>query len=68
VVGFDLLPQTLELIQEGAILATIDQAPEVQGFEAVNMLVQFLGGETIADVDTGVGVYTIENLDEVLQD
>ncbi len=68
VVGFDLLPQTLELIQEGAILATIDQAPEVQGFEAVNMLVQFLGGETIGDVDTGVGVYTIENLDEVLQD
>ena len=68
VVGFDLLPQTLELIQEGAILATIDQAPEVQGFEAVNMLVQFLSGQRITDVDTGVGVYTIENLDEVLQD
>ena len=68
VVGFDLLPQTVELIYEGAIAATIDQAPEVQGFEAVNMLVQFLSGQRITDVDTGVGVYTIENLDEVLQD
>jgi simple sugar transport system substrate-binding protein len=66
VVGFDLLDQTVELVQEGAIQATIDQAPERQGFEAVNMLVQFLGGETISDVDTGVGIYTAENIAEVL--
>lgn len=67
VVGFDLLPQTVELIQDGAIAATIDQAPERQGFEAVNLLVQFLNGETISDLDTGVGIYTIDNIDEVLQ-
>lgn len=66
VVGFDLLDQTVDLVSEGAIQATIDQAPERQGFEAVNLLVQFLNGETIADLDTGVGIYTIENIDEVI--
>ncbi|MFQ3566180.1 MAG: sugar ABC transporter substrate-binding protein [Aggregatilineales bacterium] len=66
VVGFDLLPQTIELIQAGAIAATIDQAPERQGFEAVNLLVRFLNGETISDIDTGVGIYTIDNISEVI--
>ena len=66
VVGFDLLDQTIDLILDGAIQATIDQAPERQGFEAVNLLVRFLGGETIGDIDTGVGIYTSENIDEVL--
>ena len=66
IVGFDLLPQTVELVSEGVINATIDQAPERQGFEAVNMLVRFLGGETLADVDTGVGIYTQDNIAEVM--
>ncbi|MBK8023485.1 MAG: substrate-binding domain-containing protein [Chloroflexi bacterium] len=65
IVGFDLLPQTVELVTAGVINATIDQAPERQGFEAVNMLVRFLGGEPLTDVDTGVGIYTPENIAEV---
>ncbi len=65
VVGFDLLDTTVQLVQDGAIQATIDQAPERQGFEAVNLLVRFLHGETISDIDTGVGIYTIENIGEV---
>jgi simple sugar transport system substrate-binding protein/ribose transport system substrate-binding protein len=65
VVGFDLLPQTVQLVQDGAIAATIDQAPERQGFEAVNMIVRFLAGETLTDIDTGVGIYTIDNIAEV---
>ncbi len=32
VVGFDLLDQTVQLVEEGEIQATIDQAPEKQGF------------------------------------
>nr|MCU0514094.1 substrate-binding domain-containing protein [Anaerolineae bacterium] len=63
VVGFDLLDTTVELVQAGAIQATIDQAPERQGYEAVNLLVRFLNGETISDIDTGVGIYTPENID-----
>ncbi|MDX1993067.1 MAG: substrate-binding domain-containing protein [bacterium] len=66
VVGFDLLDDTVQLVADGAIQATIDQAPERQGFEAVNLLVRFLNGETISNLDTGVGIYTQDNIDEVL--
>lgn len=67
VVGFDLLDQTVELVADGVIQATIDQAPERQGYEAVNLLVTFLGGEPIDDLDTGVGIYTPDNVSEVMQ-
>ncbi len=65
IVGFDLLDQTVEQVASGAVQATIDQAPERQGFEAVNLLAQFLRGETIDDLDTGVGIYTQDNIAEV---
>ncbi|MET3577393.1 simple sugar transport system substrate-binding protein/ribose transport system substrate-binding protein [Mesorhizobium robiniae] len=65
VVGFDLLDQTVQLVQDGNVEATIDQAPEKQGFAAVDLIVQFLKGQTIENLDTGVGVYTKENIAEV---
>lgn len=65
VVGFDLLDQTVQLVQQGEIQATIDQAPEKQGFEAVDLLVNFLHGKPIDNVDTGVKIYTKENIAEV---
>lgn len=64
VVGFDLLPETVRLVTEGVVLATIDQAPERQSFEAVQLLLNVLNGEPVADIDTGVKVYTPENIDE----
>jgi simple sugar transport system substrate-binding protein len=65
VVGFDLLDQTVELVGSGHIQATIDQAPEKQGFAAVDLLVKFLAGQPIDNVDTGVGIYTKDNIAEV---
>jgi simple sugar transport system substrate-binding protein len=65
VVGFDLLDLTVDHIGDGFIDATIDQDPERQGFEAVNLLAQFLHGETIDDIDTGVKIYTAANIAEV---
>ena len=65
VVGFDLLDQTVQLVEGGHIQATIDQAPEKQGFEAVDLLVKFLHGEPIDTIDTGVGVYTKDNIAQV---
>src|SRR5271154_3925744 len=65
VVGFDLLDTTVQLVQSGDVQATIDQAPEKQGFEAVDLLVQFLNGKPIESVDTGVGIYTKDNIDKV---
>ena len=67
VVGFDLLDQTVELVSDGVVQATIDQAPERQGFEAVNLLANFLKGETIDNLDTGVGIYTKDNISEVMK-
>jgi simple sugar transport system substrate-binding protein len=65
VVGFDLLDQTVQLVQSGEVQATIDQAPEKQGFEAVDLLVKFLKGQPIDNVDTGVKIYTKDNIAEV---
>jgi simple sugar transport system substrate-binding protein/ribose transport system substrate-binding protein len=65
VVGFDLLDQTVDLVQKGAIDATIDQAPEKQGYAAVDLLVKFLKGESVSTVDTGVGIYDKSNIDKV---
>ncbi len=65
VVGFDLLDQTVQLVQSGDIQATIDQAPEKQGFEAVDLLVKFLHGQPIDSMDTGVGIYTKDNIAQV---
>jgi ribose transport system substrate-binding protein len=65
VVGFDLLDQTVDLVEKGAVDATIDQAPEKQGYAAVDLLVKFLKGEAINTVDTGVGIYDKSNIAEV---
>ena len=65
VVGFDTLDQTVQLIENGNIQATIDQAPEKQGFEAVDLLVKFLHGQPIDSIDTGVGIYTKDNIAQV---
>ncbi|MCZ2156089.1 MAG: substrate-binding domain-containing protein [Bryobacterales bacterium] len=66
VVGFDLLPSTLELIDEGVIGATIGQAPERQSYEAVSLLLAVLNGEAISDVDTGVEIVNAENIAKYL--
>ena len=65
IVGFDLVDQTVELVRAGVIQATIDQAPEAQGFAAVDLLVKFLNGEDIDNVDTGVGIFTPDNIAEL---
>jgi simple sugar transport system substrate-binding protein len=63
VVGFDLLPATVDLVQAGAVVATIDQAPERQGYDAVDLLSHFLHGDTIQSIDTGVKVYMKSNIE-----
>lgn len=66
VVGFDELPRTLELIEEGVINASISQDPERQSYEAVKMLVSFINGsaESFEDIDTGIAVITPQNVDD----
>ncbi|HEY5573057.1 MAG TPA: substrate-binding domain-containing protein [Anaerolineales bacterium] len=66
-VGFDELPQTLEFIKQGVTVASVTQAPERQGYEAVSLLVDFLNGEPISTVDTGIGVIDSTNVDDYLK-
>lgn len=66
VVGFDELPRTLELVKEGAIVASISQDPERQSYEAVQMLINFINGEvtSLTDVDTGIAIIKSHNVNE----
>jgi simple sugar transport system substrate-binding protein/ribose transport system substrate-binding protein len=66
VVGFDELPATLALIDEGYIEASLSQAPERQSYEAARMLLDVINGEEISDVDTGIAVINKENLQEYM--
>lgn len=57
-VGFDKSDTILQLIEEGHLLATMSQNPDVMGYEGIKVAVKALSGETIDKdfVDTGVSV------------
>jgi simple sugar transport system substrate-binding protein len=55
--GYDLLPGTLKLIDQGFLESTIDQQPYLQGFVPVMQLFLFkLTGGLIAPSDTNTGL------------
>lgn len=59
--GFDLVPRTLEAIDEGILSFTIDQQPYLQGFYTVMEMVMFLASGGLvgpADIDTGLKFVT----------
>lgn len=66
IVGFDMLPETIKLVQGNVITATIDQAPEKQSYEAVRLLLDVLKGKQVKDVDTGAVVYTEKNIGDYI--
>jgi simple sugar transport system substrate-binding protein/ribose transport system substrate-binding protein len=64
VVGFDEVPTTLALIREGIIQASLSQAPQRQTYESVRLLLDAINGLPIEDVDTGIAVINIDNVDD----
>jgi simple sugar transport system substrate-binding protein len=55
--GYDLLPGTLKLIQNGSLKFTIDQQPYLQGFyPVVQLFLQRLSGGLVAPSDTNTGL------------
>ncbi len=67
IVGFDLLDESIELLREGVIQALIAQKPYLMGKLAVEKLVAACRGEELEpEIDTGVDVITLENIDELL--
>jgi simple sugar transport system substrate-binding protein len=61
--GFDLLPKTLQLINDGYLDFTIDQQPYLQGFYTVMEMFMFLASGGLAgpaEVNTGLKFITKE--------
>jgi simple sugar transport system substrate-binding protein len=55
--GYDLLPGTLKLIQNGSLQFTIDQQPYLQGFyPVVQLFLAKLSGGLVAPSDTNTGL------------
>ena len=61
-VGFDKSDAILGLIDDGFLLATMAQNPDVMGYEGVKAAVKAINGESLGGVvtDTGVSVLTKE--------
>ncbi|WP_338788114.1 sugar-binding protein [Metabacillus sp. FJAT-53654] len=47
IIGFDILPETLEYIEEGTIEATVVQFPYQMGYEAVEKMIELNKGEDL---------------------
>ena len=55
--GYDLLPGTLKLIQNGSLQFTIDQQPYLQGFyPVIQLFLPELSGGLVAPSDTNTGL------------
>ncbi|MBX3084555.1 MAG: substrate-binding domain-containing protein [Anaerolineae bacterium] len=63
IVGFDLLPTTLQLVKDGFIQKTIGQGPQKQGYESVRLLLEAAQGKEVKGVDTGAEVVDASNVD-----
>jgi simple sugar transport system substrate-binding protein len=64
--GFDLLPRTLQLLQQGYLDFTIDQQPYLQGFlTTIEMFLFLISGGMVgpADINTGRELVTIDNVE-----
>lgn len=68
IVGFDVMEGILNLVEDGTIYATMRQNTSRMGYEGMNVAVSALTGrynKKNANIDTGVTVVTIENLEQV---
>ena len=63
-VGFDKSDMILQLINDGYLLCTMAQNPDVMGYEGMKAAVAVLNGETLTEtnVDTGVSVLTKDTI------
>lgn len=68
-VGFDKSDAIINLIQDGYLLCTMAQNPDIMGEKGVEACVQAIDGEDLGGevVDTGVSVLTAETLGETAE-
>ncbi|MFC4619346.1 sugar-binding protein [Camelliibacillus cellulosilyticus] len=51
IIGFDTLPETLKLLKEGWIDATVSQEPYLMGYKSVQDLVSLINGKQVPEVE-----------------
>jgi ribose transport system substrate-binding protein len=65
IVGFDAIPDAVEAVKNGQMLATVAQFPRVMGIVGVDLMVRHLNGEDVPElVDSGAMLVTQENAEE----
>lgn len=65
IIAFDTLPETIQLIREGIIDATVVQKPYTMGYESVKRLTQIAKGEQVSQIHhTGTDIIRREDLTE----
>lgn len=65
IISFDALPETIQLIQEEIISATIAQNPYVMGYEAVESILNIIKGKRVKEIQLiDVLIINNENIDE----
>ena len=68
VIGFDAVEETLDLVADGTIYATMKQNTKRMGYEGIKIAYSALNGRYTkknVNIDTGVTVVTIENVAQV---
>jgi ribose transport system substrate-binding protein len=62
IVGFDAIPDAVEAVKNGQMLATVAQFPRAMGIIGVDLMVRHLNGEEVPElVDSGAMLVTQEN-------
>ena len=65
IICFDDLPETLKLIKEGVISATISQSPYDMGYKAVNTILNIIEGHEVEELNlTDVIIINAENINQ----
>jgi simple sugar transport system substrate-binding protein len=65
--GFDLVPEVLQQMKTGYVQVQVDQQPYMQGFMPVmEVYLDKTAGLAPADIDTGQGIVTPEQVDSIM--
>jgi ABC-type sugar transport system substrate-binding protein len=69
VIGMDLLPQTLRLVQDGVIAVTVGQNPYLQGFLPVQAICEFLLNkkEIPSHMATDLELVDLSNVEQIMK-
>lgn len=51
IIGFDTLPETMDLLRQGKIQATVAQTPDEMGYRSVKLMVEIISGKPVSTIN-----------------